>query len=81
MKISLAQFTVGVVAGSIAASVWGDQLKRYATGRTRDIREKAADTLHSVQGKADEVLDRAKNHVHETLQAGQDAIRYRVVGS
>ena len=80
MKISGAELVVGAIAGGIAVWLWGDQLRRYADTWTRDIREKAADTLHSVQGKADGVLDTAKDQVHATLQAGEDVIRPRVVG-
>jgi hypothetical protein len=81
MKTSMAQFAVGMIAGGIAVWLWGDEFKRYAATRTREIREKGADTLHSVQGKAEEVLDTAKSQVHATLQAGQDAIRPRVARS
>ena len=81
MRLSMTQLAVGVIAGGIAAWLWGDELKRYASTRTRQIREKGADTLHSVQGMADEVLDTAKNQVDATLQAGQDAIRPRIVES
>ena len=81
MRVSMGRLAIGAIAGGIAAWVWGDQLKQYATTRTREIREKGADTMQSVQGMADEVLDTAKNQVHATLQAGQDAIRPRIVGS
>ena len=81
MKVSLTQIAVGAIAGGVAAWVWGDELKHYASTRTHDLREKAADTLHSVQGKAERVLDTAKYQVHETLQAGQDAIRPGAAGS
>ncbi|HXJ84206.1 MAG TPA: hypothetical protein VMS64_36670 [Candidatus Methylomirabilis sp.] len=78
---TLALLTVGAIAGGIAAWAWGDELKRYAGIRTRDMREKAADTLHSVQGMAEDALDTTKQQVRETLQAGQDAIRPRVASS
>jgi hypothetical protein len=79
MKTSMTLFAVGVIVGGIAVWLWGDDFKRYAATRTHEIREKGADTLHSVQGKAEEVLDTAKSQLHATLQAGQDAIRPRAV--
>ena len=41
------------------------------------VRERAAETLQSVEQTAGGVLDSAKEQVHTTLQAGQDAVRPR----
>ena len=80
MGISIVRFATGVLAGGIMVWLWGDKLRRYADTRTRDMRERAAETLHSVQGKADDVLDTTRDRVHATLQAGQDALRPRIAG-
>jgi hypothetical protein len=71
------RFIIGAVAGSLAIWLWGDELRRYATTGGRAIRERAAETLQSVEQTADGVLDSAKQQVHTTLQAGQDAVRPR----
>jgi len=70
-------FIIGAVAGGLAFWFWGDQVRRYATDGTRSIRGKAADTLRVVEDTADSALDRAKEQLHSTLQAGQDAVRPR----
>ena len=69
------RFIIGAVAGSLAIWLWGEELKRYATTSTRAVRERAAETLQSVEQTAGGVLDSAKEQVHTTLQAGQDAVR------
>jgi hypothetical protein len=71
------QFILGAVAASLAIWLWGEELKRYASTGTRTVRERAAETLHSVEQTAGSVLDSAKEQVHTTLQAGQDAVRPR----
>ena len=69
------RFIIGALAGSLAIWLWGEELKRYATTSTRAVRERAAETLQSVEQTAGGVLDSAKEQVHTTLQAGQDAVR------
>lgn len=71
------RFILGAVAGSLAVWFWGEELKRYASDGTRAMRTKAAETLQTVEQTAGEVLDSAKEQVHSTLQAGQDAVRPR----
>jgi hypothetical protein len=71
------RFIIGALAGSLAIWLWGEELKRYATTSTRAVREHAAETLQSVEQTAGGVLDSAKEQVHTTLQAGQDAVRPR----
>jgi hypothetical protein len=71
------RFIIGALAGSLAIWLWGEELKRYATASTRAVRERAAETLQSVEQTAGGVLDSAKEQVHTTLQAGQDAVRPR----
>ena len=43
------RFIIGAVAGSLAIWLWGEELKRYATTSTRAVRERAAETLQSVE--------------------------------
>ncbi len=71
------RFIMGAVAGSLAIWFWGEELKRYATDGTRAVRTRAAETLQTVEQTADGVFDSAKEQVHSTLQAGQDAVRPR----
>jgi hypothetical protein len=72
------RFLLGALAGALAMWYWGDDIRDYIENRTRDARGRAVDTLQSVETKAGEMLDRAKEQVSSTLQAGQDAIRPRI---
>lgn len=75
MRTSLTEFAVGVMAGGIVAWLWGRQIQDYADTHTRDIRERAADGLRSVQETADGALEGARGRIHSTLEAGRDAVR------
>jgi hypothetical protein len=66
---------MGAIAGGLAIWLFGDEVRRYATNGTREVRKRAADTLQVVESKASEVLDSAKEQVHSTFQAGQDVVR------
>jgi hypothetical protein len=72
------KFLVGAVAGALAMWYWGDDLRDYLDNRTRDVRARAVEKLQTVEEKAGDVLDRAKEQVSSTLQAGQEAIRPRM---
>ena len=72
------RFLLGALTGAFAMWYWGDDIREYLESRTRDVRGRAVDTLQSVETKAGEVLDRTKEQVSSTLQAGQDAIRPRI---
>ena len=72
------RFILGAVAGSLAIWIWGDELRRYADVGGRAVRDRAADTLQTVEDRAGEMLDTAKQQVHTTLKAGQDAVRPRI---
>ena len=72
------RFILAALAGGLAVWYWGDEFRRYIDGKTRRVRDRAVDKLQSVDEKAGEVLDRTKEQVHSTLQAGQDALRPRV---
>jgi len=74
----MVRFVLGALAGGLAVWFWGDELRRLADAKTRDVRAMAADKLQAVEEKAADVLDRTKEQVTSTLQAGQDAIRPRV---
>src|SRR5262249_56960249 len=67
------RFLMGALAGALAMWYWGDDIRDYIENRTRDARGRAVDTLQSVETKAGEMLDRAKEQVSSTLQAGEDA--------
>ena len=69
------RFIVAGIAGGVAFWLWGDQIRRFATIRSREVRETAANAIQSVQDRTGEMLDTAKEQVSTTLQAGQDAIR------
>lgn len=63
------------IVGGIAVWLYGEEMRRLATDHTREARLKVADTLHAVQGKAEEVLDVTKEQVSATLRAGEQALR------
>jgi hypothetical protein len=63
------------IVGGIAVWLYGEEMKRLATDRTHDARLRVADTLHAVQGKAEEVLDATKEQVSATLRASEQALR------
>ncbi len=72
------RFMLGALAGAFAVWYWGEDLREYAESRTRGIRDTAVEKLQAVEETAEGVLDRAKERVSSTLQAGQDAIRPRM---
>jgi hypothetical protein len=72
------KFMLGALAGALAMWYWGDEIRGYIDSRTRDVRDRAVEKLQSVEEKAGAMLDRTKEQVSSTLQAGQDVIRPRV---
>jgi len=71
----MTRFVLGALAGALVMWYWGDGVRGYLDSKTRNVRGRAADTLKSVEETAEVVLDRAKEQVSTTLQAGQAAIR------
>jgi len=74
----MGRFVIGALAGGLAVWFWGDKLRQLADVKTRDVREKAADQLQAAGQKTTEVLDRTRDQITSTLQAGEDAIRPRM---
>jgi hypothetical protein len=74
----MVRFVLGALAGGLAVWFWGDELRRLVDAKTRDVRAMAADKLQAVEDRAANVLERTKEQVSSTLQAGQDAIRPRM---
>jgi hypothetical protein len=72
------RFMIGALAGALAMWYWGDDIRDYVDSKTRGVRDRAVETLQTVEERAGDVLDRAKEQVSSTLQAGQDAIRPRM---
>ena len=82
-------FVLGAITGATAVWLWGQDIEEYVKAKTRGVRSRAADGVQAVEEKAGRVLDRGgealrradeflqdtKEHVSETLRAGQDAIR------
>lgn len=73
----MVRFVLGAVMGGVAVWLWGEEIRRYASDGTRSFRMKAADKLRAVEDTAGSVLDTAREQVHSTFQAGQDAVRPR----
>ena len=82
-------FVLGAIIGAAAVWLWGRKMEEYVQEKTRGVRMKAAESVRAVEEKTGKVLDRGgdalrradeflqdtKDHVSETLRAGQDAIR------
>jgi hypothetical protein len=82
-------FVLGAIVGAAVVWLWGREMEEYVEERTRGVRTKAADGVRAVEEGAGKVLDRGgaalrrvdellqdtKEHVSETLRAGQEAIR------
>ena len=82
-------FSLGAIMGAVVVWFWGKEIKSYMQEQTRGVRTKAAEGMRAVEEGTGKVLDRGgealrraegilqdtKEHVSETLQKGQDAIR------
>jgi len=66
----LKTFIVGAVAGGVAYWLWGDQINHFVEVGTRDLRERAANTLK----QAELHVDTASETIGGTIHAGQEAI-------
>ena len=71
----MVRFVLGALAGGLAIFFWGEEVRRFANSKTRSIRLSAADTLKAVEDTAEDLLDRTKDQITSTLEAGRDAIR------
>ena len=82
-------FCLGVITGAAIVWFWRREIEDYARDKTRGVRTKAAEGIRAIEEGTGKVLDRGgealrraegilqdtKEHVSETLQKGQDAIR------
>jgi hypothetical protein len=70
---------LGVVAGALAAVYWHDDLMRLRERAGRDyagtLRERAADTLESLEASVGEGLDRARTTTTSTLRSWSRSLR------
>jgi hypothetical protein len=82
-------FILGAITGAAIVWFWRKEIEDYLQEKTRGVRTKAAEGLRAVEEGTGKVLDRGgealrraegilqntKEHVSETLQKGQEAIR------
>jgi len=82
-------FVLGMITGAVVALLRGREIEGYVGKQTRGVRARAVAGMRAVDEKAGQVLDRGghslrraegflqdtKEHVSETLRAGQEAIR------
>ena len=82
-------FCLGVITGATIVWFWRREIEDYARDKTRGVRTQAAEGLRAVGEGTGKLLDRGgealrraegilqdtKEHVSETLQKGQNAIR------
>jgi hypothetical protein len=78
-----------MITGAVVAWLWRREIEGYVGEQTRGVRTRVAEGIQAVDEKAGQVLDRGgrslrraegflqdtKEHVSETLRAGQEAIR------
>jgi hypothetical protein len=65
-------FLVGAVAGGVAVWLYREQIQDKVGERSTGMRARAADTLETLQHRAESVMDRAKGTIVTGLRAGQD---------
>lgn len=68
-------FLLGAVAGGIASYYWRDTIRDYLAGRVPDLRERAADGLGTLGGRASGALDRARSRLDAAVRTSQDRLR------
>jgi hypothetical protein len=82
-------FVLGAFMGAAAVWLWGREVQEYVGEKTRGMRTTVAEGIRAVEEtaskvldgggdalrRADEFLQDTKEHVSETLRAGQDVIR------
>ncbi len=82
-------FCLGAITGAVVVWFWGKEITGYVREQTRGVRTQVAEGIRAVEEGTGKVLDRGgealrraegilqdtKEHVRETLQKGQDAIR------
>ena len=82
-------FVLGTITGAAIVWLWGKKIEDYAGEKTRGVRAQVAAGMQAVEEKTGQVLDRSRNslrraeeflqdtkeHVSDTLQAGQKVIR------
>jgi hypothetical protein len=82
-------FGLGAIVGGAVVWLWGREMQEYMAKKTRGVRTKAAEGVRAIEENAGKVLDRGgaalqrvddllqdtKEHVSETLRAGQEAVR------
>jgi hypothetical protein len=82
-------FVLGAIMGAAVVWLWGRQMEEYVGQKTRGVRTTVAEGIRALEEtaskvldggggalrRADEFLQETKEHVSETLRAGQDAIR------
>jgi hypothetical protein len=82
-------FVLGTFVGAAAVWLWGREMEEYVGEKTRGVRTTVAEGIRALEEtaskvldggggalrRADEFLQETKEHVSETLRAGQDAIR------
>jgi len=68
-------FVLGAVAGSVAAYVWHEQIRKYMRNDVSSLRDRAADRLGDLGERAGTALDRARSSIESTVRTGQDKLR------
>jgi hypothetical protein len=68
-------FLVGAVAGGVAVWLYRERIQVAMGERSTGVRARAADTLETLQHRAESAMDRAKDKIATGLRAGQDYLR------
>jgi hypothetical protein len=68
-------FVLGAVGGGIAVYYWRDNIREYMASRVPELRERAADRLGVLGGRADRALDQARSRIDTAVRTGQERLR------
>jgi hypothetical protein len=67
-------FVLGAIVGGLVVWVWRDSALQYAQAKSFPVRAKVADTLKTLQDKAEGFADTAKENISATLENTRRAI-------
>jgi hypothetical protein len=68
-------FMLGAVGGGIAVYYWRNNIREYMASRVPELRERAADRLGALGGRADRALDQARSRIDTVVRTGQARLR------
>lgn len=68
-------FILGAVAGSVAAYLGHERIRKYMEKDVSSFRDRAADRLGEFGQRAGSALDRARSSIETSVKTGQEKLR------